>query len=551
MDASTVAGLLRARAGDDRAGLRFEDSSWTWREVVAASAQRAALASALRRPGPFHVGVLLENVPEYLFWIGGGALAGAAVVGINPTRRGAELERDVAHTDCQLVVTDTAGLALLDGLDLGVEPERVLVVDSPDYAQHVATHAGVPPPDAPVEPSALLLLLFTSGTTGAPKAVRCTHGRLAMIAERVEATYELTGDDVCYCPMPLFHGNALMALWAPALRAGACVALPRKFTASGFLPDVRRFGATYFTYVGKALTYILATPERPDDLDNPLVRAFGNEASAQDIDAFQRRFGCRIVEGYGSSEGGATIQQVPGMPDGALGRAQSDATVVLDPATGEECPRARFDEHGRLVNADDAIGEIVNKEGAAGFEGYYENAEADAERTRDGWYWSGDLGYRDEDGWFYFGGRSADWLRVDGENFAAAPVERILARHRDVVVAAVYAVPDSHAGDQVMAALELRPGASLGADAFGEFLDEQADLGTKWAPRFVRITSSVPLTGSHKVVKLSLRRQRWECDDPVWWRPARGDAGYRSVTADDREAVRKEFAAHGRLHLLE
>jgi fatty-acyl-CoA synthase len=102
-----------------------------------------------------------------------------------------------------------------------------------------------------------------------------------------------------------------------------------------------------------------------------------------------------------------------------------------------------------------------------------------------------------------------------------------------------------------MAALELRPGASLDADAFGEFLDEQADLGTKWAPRFVRITSSVPLTGSHKVVKLSLRRQRWECDDPVWWRPARGDAGYRSVTADDREAVRKEFAAHGRLHLLE
>src|SRR5204862_3535208 len=136
---------------------------------------------------------------------------------------------------------------------------------------------------------------------------------------------------------------------------------------------------------------------------------------------------------------------------------------------GEECPSARFDEHGRLLNPE-AIGEMVNKVGAVGFEGYYNNPEAEHARTRNGWYWSGDLGYRDADGFFYFAGRSSDWLRVDSENFAAAPVERILFRHPDVVMEAVYAVADAHGGDQVMAALELSEGARLGPGAFVDLL---------------------------------------------------------------------------------
>jgi fatty-acyl-CoA synthase len=542
--ASTVAELLEARRDDAGPCLRFEDRSWTWQEVHAESAARAAHLREVRRPGPFHVGVLLENVPEYLFWLGGAALAGAAIVGINPTRRGEELERDIRHTDCQLLVTDSSGQRLLAGVDTGVDDDRVLV-DVPFEATAGEAHAF----ESAVDPSTLLLLLFTSGTTGVPKVVRCTQGRLARIAEAAGDRYGVERHDVCYSAMPLFHGNALMALWAPAVRAGACVALARKFSATNFLPDVRRHDATYFTYVGKALTYVLATTEQPDDADNPLTHGFGNEASERDIERFERRFGCRLVEGYGSSEGGASITRVPDMPPGALG-VGPEGTVVLNPATGEECPRARFDRAGRLLNADEATGEIVNKEGAAGFEGYYRNDEADAERTRNGWYWTGDLGYRDEAGFFYFAGRSSDWLRVDGENFAAAPVERILHRFPDVVTAAVYPVPDEAAGDQVMAALELAPDTHFDAESFGKFLAEQDDLGTKWAPRFVRLTVSMPLTSSNKVIKEPLRRQRWEGDDPVYWRPSPRDDQFREMTDDDRAALHAVFEAHGRLDLL-
>ena len=156
-----------------------------------------------------------------------------------------------------------------------------------------------------------------------------------------------------------------------------------------------------------------------------------------------------MQDGYGSTEGGATVQRVPDTPKGSLGLGP-EGTVILDPETGEECPRAEFDAQGRLLNPLEAIGEIVNKNGAAGFEGYYKNDEANEARVRDGYYWTGDLGYRDEQGYFYFAGRDFEWLRVDGENFAAAPIERLVMRHPDVVLACVYAVPDEEVGDQVM-----------------------------------------------------------------------------------------------------
>jgi fatty-acyl-CoA synthase len=545
---TTVADLVRARADDDAIGLRFEDATWSYAALVQASAERAALLQALRRPGPFHVGVLLDNVPEFPFWLSAAALSGATIVGINPTRRGAELARDITHTECQLIVTDTEQLALLEGLDLGLGEERVLVTDTHAYATQLAVHAGTPLTEANVSEADLYLLLFTSGTSGAPKAVRCTQGRLAGIGTTVAQMFELTHDDVCYAAMPMYHSNAIMAGWAPALAGGATVALRRKFSASGFLPDVRRYGVTYFNYVGKPLSYILAAPEQPDDADNSLRLVFGNEAADLDIERFATRFDCRVFDSYGSTEGGAAVTRSPDMPPGSLGRAP-DGTVVLDPETERECPPARFDDNGVLVNPDEAIGELVNRFGAAGFEGYWNNDDANSARTRDGMYWTGDLAYKDEAGYLYFAGRDFEWLRVDGENFAAAPVERILARFPDVVLAAVYAVPDPDVGDRVMAALQLRPGAAFDADAFGAFLADQPDLGTKWTPRFVRITKELPVTPTAKVLKRVLRRERWEAPDPVWWQPAKGDA-YRPLTPRDIETLTQEFEARGRASVL-
>jgi fatty-acyl-CoA synthase len=309
---------------------------------------------------------------------------------------------------------------------------------------------------------------------------------------------------------------------------------------------VRRYGVTYVNYVGRALAYILATPEGGDDAATPLARAFGTEASGPDMTAFARRFGCLVTESYGSSEGVISIRKTPGCPPDALGRPADGAHVTIrDPETGRECAVARIDASGRVANPGEAVGEIVG-EGVTGlFEGYYNNPEADAERLRAGRYYSGDLGYRDADGFVYFAGRGGDRLRVDGENFAAAPVERVLARWPAAVMCAVYPVPDPRTGDQVMAALEPRPGAGFDPAAFAAFLESQPDLGTKWAPRFVRLVAEMPLTATGKIDKRPLRDAAWHTPDLLWWRPGR-EIAYAPFTVADADALRTEFAHHGR-----
>jgi fatty-acyl-CoA synthase len=350
--------------------------------------------------------------------------------------------------------------------------------------------------------------------------------------------------------MPLFHSNAMVAGYAAPLAVGATTVLRRRFSASAFLPDVRRYGVTWFNYVGKPLTYILATPERSDDADNPLRVAFGNEAAPLDIDRFAQRFGCMVVDGYGSTEGGVNMSRTPETPAGSLGAPVPGLNAAIyNQDTGDECPRAIFDRHGRLLNAEAAIGEIVNPDGAGGFEGYYNNPAANAQRLRDGMYWTGDLGYRDEAGFFYFAGRDTDWLRVDGENFAAAPVENVFARHPEVVISAVYAVPSAEVGDDVMTALHVRDVDAFDVNAFAQWLGEQSDVSPKWLPRYVRVTSGLPSTQTQKVLKRVLRREHWEADDPVWWRPER-DREFQLLTADDRQALRATFASRNREHLL-
>ena len=183
-----------------------------------------------------------------------------------------------------------------------------------------------------------------------------------------------------------------------------------------------------------------------------------------DLERFAERFGCKLTDGYGQTEGGVSIVRVPGMPQGSLGISPQGGITVRSPDTGEECPPAKFDGDGRLLNAEEATGEIVNS-GRGTFEGYWNNVEANNERIRNGAYWTGDLGYRDANGFFFFAGRSADWMRVDGENFAGAPIERIVMRHPDVILAAVYGVPDPEIGDRVMVALQLVPGSQWDAAA--------------------------------------------------------------------------------------
>ena len=200
--------------------------------------------------------------------------------------------------------------------------------------------------------------------------------------------------------------------------------------------------------------------------------------------------------------------------------------AIYDSETVTECAVAEFDEHGALANSDEAVGELVNTYGAGGFQGYYNDQAATDERMRHGMYWSGDLAYRDADGWIYLAGRTADWMRVDGENLAAAPIERILQR-----------LPAGHPCRGVRRARRARrrPGDG-GRRAAGRrladarrsstaFLASQPDLPTKAWPRYVRIAAALPQTATNKILKRDLIAEGATAGDGVLWvRAERGTA---------------------------
>ena len=517
--ADNVQQLLRERAEDDSTGLIHEGRTWTWREHLAESAQVAsALLGITDQDRPMHVGALLGNTPDMLRMMAGAALGGYVLCGINTTRRGDGLVADVRRSECQVLVTDAEHAALLDGLDLG--DVRVLDTSTEEWAGLLAG-AGELTPYREVEAMDTFMMIFTSGTSGDPKAVQVAHLMVLFSGLNLVSRFEVTGDDVCYLSMPLFHSNAVVAGWAVAIGSGAAM-VPAKFSASRFLDDVRAHGVTYMNYVGKPLAYVLATPERPDDADNPLRVAFGNEAGDRNIDDFAQRFGCRVVDGFGSTELAIIITREDGTPPGSIGKGL-DGVAIYSSESITECPPAVFDEHGALTNADEAVGELVNTQGAGYFQGYYNDEQANADRMRHGMYWSGDLAYKDADDWIYLAGRTADWMRVDGENLAAAPIERILARLDVVNQVAVYAVPDAVVGDQVMAAIVLNDDATLSPAGLEDFLSAQQDLSPKAWPRFVRIAPSLPSTATNKVLKRELTAQGATAGDGVLW--ARADRG--------------------------
>ncbi|MCC7077718.1 MAG: AMP-binding protein [Acidimicrobiia bacterium] len=534
----TAALLATATTHPDRpAVVRGEDQAVTWQELVERALAVGAALNHFRVEGlPFHVGILADNVPEWPELVYGAFLAGAGVVGLNTTRRGTELARDIAHTSCSVVVAqDQYATQVPAGTDVPILSLGPACAAAVDAASTLAAEPITQPED-------VAFLLLTSGSTSSPKAVIRTHGAAVASGAKMVGRLGLDARDVGYISMPLFHGGAIMTVFVPALLTGAAIGLRARFSVSEFLGDVRRLRATWWGYTGKPLAYLLTSPVRPDDADNPLRVVIGNEGSSHNCDRFAARFGCEVIDFYGSTEGGVGLVRTSTDPPGVLGRLP-EGVKVLSPS-GTECPSAELDPHGRLVNADVAIGEIVNTAGTQMFEGYWQNPDATAERTRDGAYHSGDLGYVDSAGFLHFAGRMDDWVRVDGENFATAAVVRLLESHPDVVTAAVVAVPDEAAGDQLLAVVELDRDSDLDAAGLVSWMSAQPDCGTKWPPRYVRFVSTMPLAATHKVDVARLRREGVLAPGVV----VRSGDEFAPV---DVAALRARLATTGRAHLLD
>jgi fatty-acyl-CoA synthase len=578
----------------ERIAIRQGERAWTYRafrdeSVRVAHFLRRRLGGGARG-GPAHVAMLLENHPELLALYAGCAYAGATLFGVNTGLRGDTLAGVLNQSGARLLVVDEALLPELhrvaDRLE-HVAPENLLVLRTRselslgerDYLECLAREVAKPgtsldTPAVEVRPEHNLVVIYTSGTTGLPKGINNNHIKLLLIGKTVSAHLQLDRDAVGYACMPLFHSNALFLGFQPAFEVCGTLALRERFSATSFVPDVLRYGVTYWNYVGEPVHYILSAIEREyggdeariraevaEDPRNHLRYALGNGASPPDIDRFVRWLGLEdMFELYGSTEAAISTFRKRSDPRGSVGEI-TDASVKILDESGRECAPARLDADGKLENYAEAVGEICRVAGdTALFQGYFENADANAKKYRDGVYHSGDLGHvllRDGHRYLFFDGRTDDWIRKDGENFSAAQVARLLQEHPDVRLAAAYGVPCPVSDEWVMAALLLRDGVRFDPAGFYAFCERQVREGgmdRKWVPDFVRIVRDFEFTQTQKILVRNLKQLHYDRrrlpDDPIFWR-RRGEEGFRPFEAADYENLRAEFVRSERLALLE
>ena len=499
----TAAELFLRNPESDEIAAHFEDRSYSRagaRRRVAPSGGALGRASASPSAPP-HIGVLLDNTAEYLFWLGAAAITRSVVVGINSTYRGAELAQlDRPHRLPGARDVRRVRRAARRGTESRSPTIACFVTGTAGYAGARWRPSTPITPATPRSSDDLYLLIFTSGSTGLPEGGALHAGPLrperASTWRRRRPRTRLGGvRAVAVLPLQLRCSPG----WRARSRRRCRSRRERGSRRHARCPTSVAPGATMLAYTGKVLNYILAVPPSPDDASSPLEFAFGNEASESDI---------RDVRGAVRLPGARQLRLDRGNDrhparrvDAAPARSAAPTTTsrCTTPRRGRECPRAEFDAAGRLLNADAAVGEIVNTEPADTFEGYYRNEEAHASKVRDGIYWSGDLAYRDADGWFFFAGRSNEWLRVDGENFAAGPVERIVLRHPAVRSAAVYAVPDDPGRRPRHGRGRGRRPRRVRRRRVRRFrAPRQPDLGPKWVPSFVRVDGGAAEAGEHE-----------------------------------------------------
>lgn len=439
--------------------------------LAAGLASRGAVAGSL-------VAAVLTS-PRDLVWTWFAmARLGAVLLPINPALTTFEM-RAILQMARPVAVLADGGTSEAASAALGRQAWIVDAVDHPGAAVD-----GRPSGDT------ALTVLCTSGTTGRPKGCVLTHASYTLPAEDFVRWMEVTGQDRFFNCLPLFH-LAGQAFVAAAVCSGASVVMARRFSGSRFWEQVAGSGATLFRHLGEMLAVLCAQPSRPVERAHRLRAVYGGGAGAAVAERFERRFGVRVVEGYGLTETNTVLRNELRSPRaGSIGRAAPYAQVrIADDAGVERAPSE--------------IGQIQVRRNPAMTTGYLRDPEATAESFVGAWYRTGDLGWRDQDGYYYFAGRTKDVIRRRGENIRACEIEEVLHGHPAVAVAAVIGVPDGVGGEDCKAFVVAAPAATISVDGLVRWC--RSSLAGYKIPRHFEICDQLPRTPTNKVDKSRLR----------------------------------------------
>jgi crotonobetaine/carnitine-CoA ligase len=489
----------RAERWPDRRAVMSVDGELTYGQVRD-RAQR--VAAGLRelgvRPGD-RVATMLESTNEYLAAWHGTAWAGAIDVPVNTELRGTFLEHVLNDSGSRVLVVDGRWLDRLAGLELPAL-EHVVVVgeprgDGPQLPRHPLAELleREPAPLARRDETDLVYILYTSGTTGRSKGATYTNRSSCWFPQPYIEKLRLTADDVGYSMFPLFHVMGRSAMVTTSLWVGCPVAVRPRFSVSGFWDDIRRTGTTWFGYFGAVILFLWREPQRADDADNPVRRAFGAAAPAELQEAWGRRFGLDLLEVYGSTELGLGSCPTPAtVKRGTMGTPVAHLELAIHDERDNPLPPG-------------VAGELVARprHPHAMFAGYWRRPEDTLAAFRNLWFHTGDAALLDEDGHLVFTDRIKDSIRRRGENISSFEVEEVVRGLPLVVECAAYAVPSDHGDDEVMVAVVLEPEAELDAPSF--FADLIPAMPRFALPRYVRVVGELPKTASQRVRKHLLR----------------------------------------------
>ena len=444
------------------------------------------------------VSLLLPNSAEYIIAYFACFALGALAGPLNSLLKPEEAAYVLANSDARALLVHTEFQQNVEALRESLPGLRhVIRFDDEREATRRFVDAEDDVPCVALDHDAEAIIIYTSGTSGKPKGCLLTHGNLIANARQITRWLRFTEHDRLLTVMPLFHMNAVSVTTLTPLYAGASTIVCPRFSASRFWQTVSDYEVTSFGSVATMLSMLLSTyPEGvPEGLKTKQLRfAMCGSAPvpAEVLRRFEQTFNCLVIEGYGLSE--STCRSTFNPPDerrrpGSCGMAIGNEMRVVD-------------EEGREV-ADGHPGEIVLR-GENIFKGYHKNRDATERAFQDGWFHTGDIGYRDSDGFFYIVDRKSDMIIRGGENIYPREIDEVLYRHESVAEAATIGVPDTLYGEEVAAAVVLKEGREASAADLAEFCRQH--LADFKCPKTFHFVKELPKGPTGKVLKRELAR---------------------------------------------